>query len=141
MTSIDLRQPVPGKRAGRRLTLLPVAAVVGAGLNYLVARGAVALGADEAFRPLTPAVFVPFTVIGIAAGYAGWRAVVRRAARPHAVLRVLVPAVLVLSMIPDLLLLATGFIPHTSGIAVGGLMLMHVVVTAVAVPAYQLSRS
>ncbi|RZU11080.1 hypothetical protein EV645_6238 [Kribbella rubisoli] len=48
------------------------------------------------------------------------------------------PAVLVLSMIPDLLLLATGFIPHTSGIAVAGLMLMHVVVTAVAVPAYEL---
>jgi hypothetical protein len=61
-------------------------------------------------------------------------------ARPRAVLRVLVPVVLVLSMIPDLLLLATGFVPHTSGIAVAGLMLMHVVVTAVAVPAFELSR-
>ncbi|MEV4262739.1 DUF6069 family protein [Kribbella sp. NPDC049584] len=141
MTSIDVRQPATGDRAGRRwLMLLPVAAVVAVGLNYLVARGATALGADESFRPLTPAVFVPFTLIGIAAGFAGWRAVVRRVARPHAVLRVLVPVVLVLSMIPDLLLLATGFIPHTSGIAVAGLMLMHVVVTAVAVPAYALSR-
>lgn len=136
MTSIDMRQPVTLGR--RRLTLLLAAAVVAAVLNYLVARGAVALGADESFRPLTPAVFIPFTLIGIAAGFAGWRAVVRRVARPSAVFRVLVPVVLLLSMIPDLLLLATGFIPHTSGIAVAGLMLMHVVVTAVAVPAYEL---
>jgi hypothetical protein len=48
--------------------------------------------------------------------------------------------VLVLSMIPDLLLLATGFVPHTSGVAVAGLILMHVVVTAVAVLAFELSR-
>ncbi|WP_371402868.1 DUF6069 family protein [Kribbella sp. NBC_00662] len=138
MTSIDLRQPVAVHR--RQLTLLLLAAVVAVTLNYLVARGAVALGADESFRPLTLPIFAPFTLIGIVVGFAGWRAVVRRSARPGAVLRVLVPVVLVLSMIPDLLLLATGFIPHTSGIAVAGLMLMHVVVTAVAVPAYRLSR-
>lgn len=136
MASIDV-QPVA---VGRRTLVLFAAAVVAAGLNYLVARGAVALGADAGFAPLTPQVFVPFTLIGTAAGYAGWTAVVRRSARPAAVLRVLVPVVLVLSTIPDLLLMATKFIPSTSVTGVVGLMLMHVVVTAVAVPAYQFTR-
>ncbi|MFI5694566.1 DUF6069 family protein [Kribbella sp. NPDC051586] len=136
MASIDVQQPVAVDR--RRLILLVTAAVVAGVLNYLVARGAVALGADQTFRPLTPPVFIPFTLVGVAIGFAGWRAVVRRSARPHSVLRVLVPVVLVLSMMPDLLLLATGFIPHTSGTAVAGLMVMHIVVTAVAVPAYEL---
>ncbi|MBP2352496.1 hypothetical protein JOF29_003579 [Kribbella aluminosa] len=75
------------------------------------------------------------TLIGTAAGYLGWTAVSRRSA---AALKVVVPVVLVLSMIPDLLL-ATKFIPATSGTGVAGLMLMHVVVTAVAVPAYSLT--
>jgi hypothetical protein len=59
----------------------------------------------------TAPVFIPFTLIALAAGVAGWTTVVRRSARPGAVLRVLIPVVLVLSMIPDLLLLATKFIP------------------------------
>lgn len=138
MTSIDVQQQ-PVALGRRRVLVLLGAAVIAAALNYLVSRGAVALGADPGFRPLTAPVFVPFTLIGIAAGYAGWRTVARRSADPRSVLRRLVPAVLVLSMIPDLLLLATKFIPGTSTTAVLGLMLMHVVVTAVAVPAYQLT--
>ncbi|MFD7159377.1 DUF6069 family protein [Kribbella sp. NPDC059898] len=135
MVSIDVqRQPVAVGR--RRYAVLLAAAVVAAGLNYLVARGAIALGAEAGFAPLTAPVFVPLTLIGTAAGYVGWTAVRRRSA---AALKVVVPVVLVLSMIPDLLLLATKFIPDTSGTAVAGLMLMHVVVTAVAVPAYRLT--
>ena len=137
MASVDVQHPVAIGR--RRLTVLVAAAVAAVVLNYLVALGAVALGADESFRPLTAPVFIPFTLIGLAAGFAGWTTVVRRSARPAAVLRVLVPVVLVLSMIPDLLLLATKFIPDTSGTAVAGLMFMHVVVTAVGVPAYRLA--
>jgi hypothetical protein len=38
--------------------------------------------------------------------------------------------------VPDILLLALGFIPGTVPVAVYALMLMHVVVVAVAVPAY-----
>jgi hypothetical protein len=139
MASIEVREQavVVGRR---RVVVLAGAAVVAAGLNYLVSRGAIGLGADAGFAPLTPQVFVPLTLVGTAAGFAGWTAVVRRYARPAAVLRVLVPVVLALSMIPDLLLLATKFIPDTSGTAVAGLMLMHIVVTAVAVPAYQFTR-
>jgi hypothetical protein len=137
MASVNVQHPVAAGR--RRLTVLAAAAVAAVALNYLVALGAVALGAEESFRPLTAPVFIPLTLIGLAAGFAGWTTVVRRSARPAAVLRVLVPVVLVLSMIPDLLLLATKSIPGTSGTSVAGLMLMHVVVTAVAVPAYRLA--
>lgn len=137
MTSVDVQHPAAVGR--RRLIVLTAAAVAAVVLNYLVALGAVALGADESFRPLAAPVFIPFTLIGLAAGFAGWTTVVRRSARPAAVLRVLVPVVLVLSMIPDLLLLATKFIPDTSGTGVAGLMFMHVVVAAVGVPAYRLA--
>ncbi|HET6742039.1 MAG TPA: DUF6069 family protein [Kribbella sp.] len=139
MTSIDLQQQ-PVALGRRRVVVLLGAAVIAAALNYLVSRGTVALGADPGFRPLTAPVFLPFTLIGIAVGYTGWTTVARRSTDPRSVLRRLVPAVLVLSMIPDLLLLATKFIPDTSTTAVLGLMLMHVVVTAVAVPAYQLTN-
>ncbi|HZX07583.1 DUF6069 family protein [Kribbella sp.] len=123
-------RPAVGRR---RYAVLFAAAALAAGLNYLVALGAVALGADARFAPLTAPVFVPLTLLGTAAGYLGWTAVRRRSA---AALKLVVPVVLALSMIPDLLLLATKFIPATSGTAVAGLMLMHVVVTAVAVPTY-----
>ncbi|MFG1911379.1 DUF6069 family protein [Kribbella sp. NPDC048928] len=139
MASIDLQQQ-PVALGRRRLLVLLGAAVIAAALNYLVSRGAVALGADPGFRPLTAPVFIPFTLIGIVVGYTGWTTVARRSADPRSVLRRLVPAVLVLSMIPDLLLLATKVIPDTSTTAVLGLMLMHVVVAAVAVPAYQLTK-
>jgi len=53
------------------------------------------------------------------------------------VLRVLVPVVLLLSFIPDAILIITRFIPGTT--LVGGLSLsaMHVIVAAVAVPVAQ----
>ncbi|HWD83324.1 MAG TPA: DUF6069 family protein [Kribbella sp.] len=143
MASIDVQQhptALGRRRPGIRFAVLLTAAVLAAGLNYLIAQGAVALGAASGFAPLTPQVFVPLTVLGMAAGYAGWTTVARRSAHPAAVLRVLVPAVLLLSMLPDLLLMATKFIPSTSATGVAGLMLMHIVVTTVAVPAYQFTR-
>lgn len=97
----------------------------------------IAAGANPGFAPLTPQVFVSLTLLGTAAGYAGWATVARRPTRPAAVLHVLVPAVLALSMIPDLLLLATEFIPSASMAGVIALMLMHGAITVVAVPAYR----
>jgi hypothetical protein len=60
--------------------------------------------------------------------------VCRRARRPAAVLRILVPVLTVLSFAPDTILAVTRFIPGTSSVAVIGLVLMHLVVVAVAVP-------
>jgi hypothetical protein len=47
-----------------------------------------------------------------------------------------VPIVTVASFVPDVLLLALRFIPGTTVSAVIALMVMHLVVVAVAVPAY-----
>jgi hypothetical protein len=53
------------------------------------------------------------------------------------VLRVLVPTVLVLSLIPDVMLLVNESQPGTTTAGVVALMLMHFGVAAAAVPAYR----
>lgn len=76
-----------------------------------------------------------FAAVGTAAGIAGWVLIARRVRRSAAVLRVLVPTALVLSWIPDAVLLATGFLPGTTPLGVGALALMHVVAATAAVVA------
>jgi hypothetical protein len=115
-----------------------VSAACSAAANAVIAalaRGP--LGVSSAFRPLTPPVFLMFTVIGAAVGAFGWRMITRRSQRPARLLRRLVPAVLVLSFIPDLLVLATKAMPGTSTTAVLTLMAMHIAVAAIAVLSYQ----
>jgi hypothetical protein len=80
-----------------------------------------------------PAVYLPAVAVMVLLAHLGWRIVRGRVAHPATVLQVLVPVLLLLSWIPDVVLLATGFIPGatvTGGIA---LMLMHPVAVAVAV--------
>lgn len=115
---------------------LAAASVVAILLNAVVAAVAVRAGADPGFGPLTLPAYASFTIIGIVVGWFGWRLVERRAANPRRVLVMLVPIVLVLSFIPDVLLLTLQFIPGTTVGAVVALMVMHVIVVAVAVPAY-----
>jgi hypothetical protein len=71
----------------------------------------------------------PATAWGVIAGTAGWAAVRRFAAQPRAVLRVLVSAVVALSFVPGLILLAG----DTSPVNVAGLWVMHLVVALVTV--------
>lgn len=123
----------------RAAVIIGSAALVALALNSLVAWGAVALGAPAGYGPLTPPAYGLFTVLGVVAGWAGWVLVHRRAREPRRVLRVLVPLVTIVSFVPDLLLLALGFIPGTTSVAVIALMLMHLIVVAVAVPAYVLA--
>jgi Family of unknown function (DUF6069) len=123
----------PWRRVTAMLGTVTVAAVI---INYGVATLAKDLGASPGFAPLTLPVFGAFTAAGVTAGWLGWHQIQRRAARPWAVLRVLVPAVAVLSLVPDLLLLALRFIPGTTTAGVAALMTMHLVVTATAVPGY-----
>ncbi|TDD57687.1 hypothetical protein E1263_22610 [Kribbella antibiotica] len=112
------------------------AALATTGVNFVVGQGAIAFGASAGFRPLTLPVFAAFTALGVIAGFAGWSVAVRRATRPGATLRVLVPAGLLLSRIPVLVLMATSFIPEISVSGAIALMLMHLVVAAVALPVY-----
>jgi hypothetical protein len=109
-------------------------AVVAIGANSIDAFAAIAAGTSSSFAPLWPAVYAPFSVVGVVAAFVGWSIIRRRTSRPAAVLRMLVPVLAVLSFVPDAVLLATGFIPGASLTAVLALAIMHVVVVAVAVP-------
>ena len=115
---------------------LTAAAIVAIVANSIVAVVALAAGANPAFSPLMLDVYGPFTVLGLVAGYVGWR-IVRRSSRALELLRVLVPVLLVLSFIPDTVSLLIGFIPGTTVTGFVALMIMHPIVVAVGVPVYQ----
>ncbi|AXE39118.1 DUF6069 family protein [Acidipropionibacterium virtanenii] len=131
-----LDRNVPRVSAGRTSLVLTAAVIVAAAVNAVVARLATAGGATPGFSPLTLPVFGAFTLVGILAGWAGWRIIQHRSRRPERLLRWLVPVVGVLSFIPDVALGTLGFIPGANWSGVLGLMAMHVVVILVAVPAY-----
>ncbi|MBO4256214.1 DUF6069 family protein [Streptomyces griseorubiginosus] len=69
-------------------------------------------------------------------GALGWAVVRTRSARPSRLLRILVLVVLILSLVPDIVLGVSDSRRGTSWGAVVAFMVMHVVVAAVAVPAY-----
>ncbi|MEH0110360.1 DUF6069 family protein [Tersicoccus sp. MR15.9] len=123
----------------RSAAVLAAAAVVAVTLNSLVALVARAAGAPADYGPLTLPAQAMLTVIGLVVGWIGWRLVQRRARDPRRTLRVLVPAVVLVSFVPDVLLLALRFIPGTTTVGVLALMVMHLVVAAVAITAYRLA--
>jgi hypothetical protein len=104
-------------------------------LIALIAR--TALDVPEEFQPLTLPVYGSLTVLGVIIGAIAWHLVVVRSRNAARVLRVLVPVVLVLSLVPDLMLLTSDSQPGTTTAGVIALMLMHVGVAAAAVPAYR----
>jgi uncharacterized protein DUF6069 len=115
-----------------------VGAVGGLVINTVIATLARALFDIPAeFRQLTLPVYGFLTVVGAIAGAIGWHLVATRSRNAAGTLRVLVPTVLVLSLIPDVILLVTGSQPGTTTAGVVALMLMHVGVAAAAVPAYR----
>ncbi|MEV7043708.1 DUF6069 family protein [Amycolatopsis sp. NPDC051061] len=118
-SSGDTRNVVP------RLAAAAVAAMV---VNALVALIAKAIDTHGTDMGLMPAAYLSLTLIGVVVGALGWLLILRF--RPSA-LRIVVPVALVITWIPDLLLLGQG---ATAGNVVG-LMLMHVVVTAAVVSA------
>jgi hypothetical protein len=124
-----------GSTSTRALTLAAGVAVAVA-LNLVIAAVAVSLGAPSDYGPLSAPALVVFTVAPIVVGWFVWQAIARRVRHPRRTLATLVVAVFVLSLIPDIVLLATGFVPGTNLVAVVALMLTHVVVLGVAVVAY-----
>lgn len=135
VTTVPAEQAATRSRTRTVLTLV-TAAVIAVAANAVVAAVAVATGAPATYGPLTFPAYGLFTVIGVALGWLGWSLVQRKARDPRRTLTILVPAVTVASFLPDVLLLALGFIPGTTTGAVIALMVMHLVVVAVAVPAY-----
>ncbi|GAA2243687.1 DUF6069 family protein [Herbiconiux moechotypicola] len=139
MTSSVLTETTASRSRLRTVLILAAAVVAAVAVNTLISAVAAASGAPSDYGPLTFPAFTLFTVIGVVVGWVGWSLVQRRARHPRRVLTVLVPVVVVLSLVPNVLLLAIGFIPGTTVAGVVALMLMHVVVAAVAVPAYALA--
>jgi MFS-type transporter involved in bile tolerance (Atg22 family) len=107
-------------------------------INSLIALLARALfDIPSEFQQLTLPVYGFLTVVGAIAGAIAWHLVATRSRNASGTLRVLVPTVLVLSLIPDVLLLVSGSQPGTTTAGVVALMLMHFGVAAAAVPAYR----
>jgi hypothetical protein len=115
--------------------LIPIA--VGGALAAVIAalvRGVATIPSD--FAPFKPASYIGLIVVGVVAGAVGWLTVRRRVANSPGVMRLLVPAVIALSFIPDVLLGVTKFEAGTTWAGVGGLMAMHLVVAICAVAAF-----
>jgi hypothetical protein len=130
MTSSISTQP-QAPTAARVAVGVAAAAVVALVGNTLIALAVSALRPGGMVKGLTFVEYGSLTVVGVLLGTLGWALVRRSSRRPRAVLRVLVPVVVVLSFGADLGLLAAG----TSLLNAVGLMLMHVVVAAATVPA------
>ncbi|MCL6735092.1 DUF6069 family protein [Streptomyces neyagawaensis] len=110
-----------------------LAAIVAASLaDAVIALLALAVGAPDDFQPLEPGSYIFLTAVGMVAGVIGW-AIVRKVSKdPEALMRWLVPTVVVVSFVPDFLLFGEGGVT-----GVVALLLMHVVVAVVAVFAYR----
>jgi hypothetical protein len=113
---------------------LGIAALAALAVNTAVYLVASALDDGGTGTGLSPAAYLPATVVGVLLGAVGWTLLARWA--PKA-LRVVVPVVLVLTWIPDLLLLTAG----ATAANVVGLMLMHLVVATAVVAAMRPSRA
>jgi hypothetical protein len=114
-----------------------IAAAGGLVVNTLIAVAARALGTPDEFQQLTLPVYGMLTVIGAVIAAIAWRLIVNRSRNAAGVLRVVVPAVLLVSLIPDVLLLTSKSQPGTTTGGVVALILMHFGVAVVAVPAFR----
>jgi hypothetical protein len=123
----------PARRGPLTVVGVLAAIVAASAVNSVLAllARAVADKPDD-FGPLDPGSYIFLTAVGVIAGAVGW-AVVRSAAKdPAAVFRWIIPAVVVLSFVPDFSLFDEGGV-----VGVLALLLMHVAVAAIAVPVYR----
>jgi len=136
MTGTTTRLPIPARRSELKATLTAIvaAAVPGIVLCLVIAVIAKAAGVPRNFEALSS--FPALVIVGVTAGALGWNIVRRRSADPRRLLIRLVPAVLVLSFIPDVVVGATKALPHTTWGGVSALMMMHLAVAACAVASY-----
>lgn len=115
---------------------LLLAAVLAIALDTAVAAVAHDADVSHRFQPLHVGSYASLTILGMACGAVGWTLIRAYASSPRRILRVLVPSVLVLSLVPDVAV-GLGNRPGHSWGAVAALMTMHVIVTAVSVLAFQ----
>ena len=112
-----------------------VAVVVGALGTTAIAAIAHGAGVAHSFSPLHPGSYIALIVLGVLGGAVAWQLVRVKARQPSRVLRSLVPAVVILSFIPDIVIGITGSFHATWG-GVIALMAAHVVVAMAAVTSF-----
>ncbi|MFO7169052.1 MAG: DUF6069 family protein [Chloroflexota bacterium] len=130
----------PSSAAGERvafnklLWVGPLAIIASIVANLIIQQIAAAvLRPDPAFLPLTPPPTIAFTFFGVLGAVLVYALVGRFARQPIALFRRIALVVLLISFIPDILMLITGFNPGTTPANVAALMLMHVVAWAISV--------
>jgi hypothetical protein len=132
-----MREAPAATVGGRDIWLAGIAGtIVAAVLNALVAFAALALGVnrEQDFQALNgPGPAMTFTVIGLLAATFVFWLIAQRAARPLETFRKVAVVVLLISFLPDLLLLTQ---PGAGVADVLTLMLMHVVAFAVILAAF-----
>lgn len=123
-----------GVSLGRLAVVGVLTVAVAVVVNVVIRTVAVSvLGIGEGFQPLGVGPTVFFTVVGVAGAVVVFGVMLRFARRPVRLFRRVAFAVLLVSLVPDLLLLFTNSIPGTSVAGVGTLMLEHVATWAVVV--------
>ncbi|MFD1719957.1 DUF6069 family protein [Amnibacterium endophyticum] len=132
MTSTAL--PTTAAPISRIAGAAALAALLTAVVNVGIASAALALGAAQT-PALTPPADITLSVVAGVVGAIGWALVRRRAADPRRVLVRLVPAVLLVSFVPDVVLAVltagqTGLAPILA------LVVMHVATITIAVAVY-----
>lgn len=117
-------------------TALVASVVTSLVVELIIAAIAHGAGANAGFQPLTLSGLLGPTVVGLLIAVVVWELVRRRAADPLAVMRWLVPVVVVVSWIPDVVLGAThragaNHVAYTTWGEVAALMVMHLFVSAI----------
>jgi Family of unknown function (DUF6069) len=135
MASVTSSAQPTGRVAFSRLPWVgPLTILAAIVANVIIQQIAVAvLRPDPAFMPLTFAVPIVFTLIGVLGAVIVYAVIGRFARQPIQLFRRVALVTLVVSLIPDILMLITGFNPGTTLANVVVLMLMHVVAWAIAV--------
>ncbi|WP_369191732.1 DUF6069 family protein [Streptomyces sp. R08] len=111
---------------------LLAAIVLAVAADTVIAQLALAAGAPDDFQPLKAPSYIFLTTVGILAGALGWSIVRKVSNDPWALVRWLVPTLVLVSFVPDFLLYGDG-----GATGVGALLLMHVTVAVAAVVAYR----
>ena len=127
-------QPAERVALGRLLWAGPLAIVAAIVANIVIQQIAVTvLQPDPQFMPLTLPVPIVFTLVGVLGAVIVYTLVARFSSRPVWLFRRIALVTLLISFIPDILMLITGFNPGTTLANVVALMLMHVIAWAISV--------
>jgi hypothetical protein len=127
---------VPNARISlkRLLWVGPLAIIAAIIVNQILRLLAVSLlNISSEFPPLQVGPPIFFTLIGVLGAAIVFAIIARFSRRPIRLFRTIALVVLLISFVPDILLLTSNAMPGTSPVAVGSLAIMHLVTWAITV--------